>query len=105
MGECRGDGETYVLGLQVDGGRAKKRCGLEELGLAVPPRVPVKVKGRLMLALPVAKVTGRAVMVVVGVLVGQMGRGRRARRPDGRRAVRTILVFVLLGVVCWRLCK
>jgi hypothetical protein len=47
-----------------------------------------------MLALPVAKVTGRAVMVVVGVLVGRIGRGRRARRPDGRLVVRSILVSV-----------
>ena len=78
-----------MLGPQVDGGRAKKRCGLEGLGFVVPPRVPVNVKGRLMLALPVAKVTGRAVMVVVGVGVGCE---RRARRPGGRRVVRSILI-------------
>jgi hypothetical protein len=96
-----------VLGPQVDGGRAKKRCGLEGLGFTVPPRVPKKVKGRLMLALPVANVTGRAVMVVVGVEVGKTGCGRKARRPGGKRVARSILIewlepfsypwFVLVG--------
>ena len=84
-----------MLGLQADGGRAKKRCGLEGLGLVVPPRVPVKVRGRVMLLLPVAKVTGRAVMVVGVVLVGRTGCGTTARRPGLRRAVRSILILEL----------
>lgn len=66
---------TYELGLHVDGGRAKKRWGLDGLGLVAPPLVPVRSIGRLGLLFFVIKVTCRAgvklmVVMVVGVAWG-----------------------------------
>lgn len=62
-----------MLGPHDDGGRAKKRDALEGLGLGVSPLMLVKITGRVMLLLPVTKVTGRA--AAGGALVGT-GTGR-----------------------------
>jgi hypothetical protein len=78
-----------VLGLHVDGGRLKSLEEAAGLGCGVPPRVPVIRMGLRILPL-VVKVIGRVAMVVLVVLAGGRGCGRRARRPVGRRIVRSM---------------
>lgn len=87
---------TYVLGPHADGGRAKKRDELEGLGLGMPLPMLVKMTGRVVLLLPVTKVTERAVAGGAAVGTGRCGCGSRARRPGARRVTRSMVDSLLL---------